>query len=130
MDLQLQMNLAENLRILRQNKNLSQSMLADKVSICRSSYCQYELGERVPDLSTLYSLSSFYHVKIDTLIHGNIRQVLSDYFAYEDYGKNELRILSIFANLSDVSKGRLIEKGEQLLEEDRARRRSKFYHSY
>lgn len=127
MDLNLQLNLAENLRILRQYKSLSQAAMANEISICRSSYCQYETGERMPDVTTLYAISKFYHISIDTLIHGNIRQVLSDYFLYDSCTRDEQRLLTIFANLSPCCKGKLLERGEQLMEEDNARKRKSLY---
>lgn len=118
MDKELQYNLAQNLKILRQNKKLSQSAMSEKIAVCRSSYCQYELGERAPDLSTLCAISSFYQVKIDTLIFGDVQKVISDYFLYDSYSRDELRLISLFANLSDFSKGRLLERAEQLREQE------------
>lgn len=118
MNIDLQYNLAQNLKALRQNKKLSQSATAEKISVCRSTYCQYELGERAPDLNALCALSDFYHVKVDTLIYGDIQQVISDYFMYEFYGQDELRLLSLFSHLSDFAKGRLLERAEQLREQE------------
>ncbi len=59
---------ANNLRSLRLFNGLTQEQIASHLHVSRSAYCQYELGKRVPDFSTLLSLSTLYSVSIDSLL--------------------------------------------------------------
>lgn len=121
MRMELQQRVAHNLTVLRKNAKLSQSALSSKISICRSTYSQYEQGDRLPDVNTLYSLCSFYHVNMDTLVNKDVQTVLQEYFLYQEYTREETKLLALYTALSDFSKGRLIEHAEILAQLDRRR---------
>lgn len=123
MKIELQQRVAHNLTVLRQNAKLSQTALASEISVSRSTYCQYEQGERLPDVNTLYTLCKFYHVNIDTLLNNDVQTVLQEYFLYQEYTREESKLLALYTSLSDFSKGRLIERAEELAQLDRLKRR-------
>lgn len=127
MKLELQRRVSHNLAILRQNAGLSQSALASKISISRSTYCQYEQGEHLPDVNTLYTLCKFYHVNIDTMLNYDANIVLQEYFMYQDYTLDETKLLTLYHSLSDFSKGRLIERAEELAQLDALKRQESYY---
>lgn len=54
--------LAKNLRALRDANNLNQGDLSDMLNISRQAYSNYENSKRTPDLDSLLRLASFYHV--------------------------------------------------------------------
>lgn len=56
------------IRLLRQKQNLSQAELAKSLSITPALISAYELGERVPSLSNLIKLASFFRVSSDYLL--------------------------------------------------------------
>ncbi|MBQ7505338.1 MAG: helix-turn-helix domain-containing protein [Ruminococcus sp.] len=58
----------DNLKYLRQNKNLTQQKLADVLGISRSAIGMYESGEREPDFETLEAIADFFNVRFDELI--------------------------------------------------------------
>lgn len=118
----LQIRVAHTLSVLRQNAKLSQTVLASKLSICRSTYCQYEQGDRLPDVHTLYHLCRFYHINIDTLLNCDVHAVLEEYFLYQEYTEEETALLQLYNSLSDFSKGRLLERAEELARVDQLRR--------
>ncbi len=122
MNIELQQRIAHNLTVLRQNAKLSQSALSSQLSINRSTYCQYEQGERLPDVNTLCRLCKFYHVNINTLLNNDVQAVLQEYFLYQEYTRDETKLLALYNSLSDFSKGRLVERAEELAQLDRARR--------
>lgn len=62
---------AENLKILRERKQLTQQQLADKLDISRSTVGMYENGSREPDFETLELIADFFNVNMDRLI-GNL----------------------------------------------------------
>ncbi|MCQ4638319.1 helix-turn-helix domain-containing protein [Anaerovorax odorimutans] len=117
------LRLSRNLQILRRTVRLSQTELATKIGLCRSSYSQLEQGERLPDLHTLYLLSQFYHVAMDVLVKCDVQSVLSDYFLHQNLSKNERQLLKLYSRLSEVSKGQLLERAEELARLDILRRK-------
>lgn len=122
MKAELQQRVSKNLSVLRQNAKLSQSALSTKISICRSTYCQYEQGERLPDVNALYTLCKFYHVNVDTILNCDVHTVLQEYFLYQEYTRQETKLLALYNSLSDFSKGRLVERAEELAQLDKLRR--------
>lgn len=122
MTIDTQMRVANNLAALRKTANLSQAALSEKVIVCRSTYAQYEQGDRLPDLDTLYALAEFYHVKLDTLVNCDMQVVLEDYFLHHEYTREETQLMELYSKLSDFAKGRLIERAEELARLDVQRR--------
>lgn len=122
MKMQLQQRVGHNLSILRQNTRLSQSALASKISLSRSTYCQYEQGERLPDVNTLHMLCKYYHVSMDTILNCDVQTVLQEYFLHQEYTRSETKLLALYNSLSDFSKGRLVERAEELAQLDQLRR--------
>ncbi len=67
MKLETQMQIAANLKALRQSKGISQRELAAKMGLDRSIYSLYENGRRVPDSEVLFLLSKFVQVPRELL---------------------------------------------------------------
>ena len=105
---------AQNLVALRKSASLSQTQLAEKLRIGRSTYSQYEQGERLPDMTTMHGLAKIYKVKVDTIINSEMQIALSEHFLHQEYTSEETSILYLFNSLTDFSKGRLIEHAEAL----------------
>lgn len=61
-------NLAQNLKILRKEKKLTQAQLAERVGVNRSVIGAYEEGRAEPKLSTLVLLSRFFNLSLDELV--------------------------------------------------------------
>jgi len=61
---------ADNLRLLREQRNLSQEQLADNLNIPRSTITHYEsqIGERLPRMDRLQQIADFFGVTIDQLV--------------------------------------------------------------
>ena len=64
--------LANNLRHLRKQHELTQKDLSRMLNISRQAYSNYETSKRTPDLDTLLYLSRFYHISLDTLVLRNL----------------------------------------------------------
>lgn len=60
--------LAENLRRLRNDHNYTQTQIGDKLNISRQAYSNYETGKRIPDLDILFRIADIYHVTLEQLI--------------------------------------------------------------
>lgn len=62
------MLLSDRLQKLRRRFGYSQATLADKLSISRMAYTQYETGHRQPSLDMLVQFSILYQVSTDYLL--------------------------------------------------------------
>lgn len=60
--------LKDKLKILRNEKNLTQESLAKILNVSVSTISMYETGSREPDLYTLARLSDYYGVTTDYLL--------------------------------------------------------------
>lgn len=65
------MSFNEQLKKLREERNLSQSDFAKDIGLTRSAISMYELGKREPNLETLKKFADFFNVSIDELIDKN-----------------------------------------------------------
>lgn len=57
----------QRLKQLRESKGLTQSQLAEELSIGRASISNYELGSRTPDLDVLVKIADYFEVTTDYL---------------------------------------------------------------
>lgn len=60
--------IAERIKMLRENKQLSQSDLSKRLGITRSSINAWEMGISTPSTTYLVELSQIFHVSIDYLL--------------------------------------------------------------
>ena len=58
---------SSNLRMLRQNRHLSQDKLADELNLSRSLIGMFESGKRKPSYETLELIADFFNVRLDDL---------------------------------------------------------------
>lgn len=56
------------LRDLREDRDLTQTQIADYLKIRQNTYSQYENGKREIPLDFLWKLADYYNVSIDYLI--------------------------------------------------------------
>jgi transcriptional regulator with XRE-family HTH domain len=56
------------LKLLRNNKGLSQRQLAKKLNVAPSTLAMYELNKREPDYETLGKIADFFDVNTDYLL--------------------------------------------------------------
>ncbi|WP_203334325.1 helix-turn-helix domain-containing protein [Planococcus beigongshangi] len=60
--------LSDRLKNLRTRRNITQSDLAKRIGVARTTYAMYEQGQREPDYETLQRLADFYEVSVDYLL--------------------------------------------------------------
>jgi transcriptional regulator with XRE-family HTH domain len=58
----------ERLKLLRENKELSQDYVATQIDVSRATYSHFENNRNEPGLETLVKLSKFYSVSVDYLL--------------------------------------------------------------
>lgn len=66
---------SENLRVLRNQKELSQQKLADALIITRAALSKYEEGKSEPPLVVLSRMAKYFHISIDVLIGVDLHKI-------------------------------------------------------
>ena len=59
------MNYSERIRILREDRDLTQSTIAEMLKVGQRTYCDYELGKTRIPVDSLIILARFYNVSMD-----------------------------------------------------------------
>ena len=62
------LKIADRLKTLREQHNLTQQAVAEKIMVSRSSYSHYELGLKQPTIETLYRIAELYQTSIDYIV--------------------------------------------------------------
>ena len=60
--------LGKNLKYMRECHKMSQSQLAGKLWLDRSSISGYEIGKRMPDILILWEMAEIMNVSLDELV--------------------------------------------------------------
>lgn len=115
MKYETQMRLAANLKRLRLLNGYSQAYLAEKLQTDRSVLALYESGRRCPDPEMLYSLAQIYGLPMEILLETDPEMIADKSASRNASEKGEKELLHFFRRLSSFSRGRLLEKAEDLL---------------
>ncbi|PWJ48334.1 helix-turn-helix transcriptional regulator [Faecalicatena contorta] len=92
--------LVENLYILRKAHNYTQETLGKMLNISRQAYSNYETSKRTPDLDLLIKLSQIYGVTLDQLVNqpytanGIIREQKGPYAPGMEIGSGDMLYLT------------------------------------
>ncbi|TGD57910.1 XRE family transcriptional regulator [Flavobacterium humi] len=70
--------ISDNLKWLRNKRNLSQQEVADGMKLPVDRYKKYEYGKNVPPAETLLLISRYYHISIDLLLTIDLRKISID----------------------------------------------------
>ena len=92
------------LKLLRNEKNMSQQELADALGISKSSINMYERGERQPNFEILETIADYFNVDIDYLLGRTTKttkiinpHTLAAHFDGDEYTEEELNKIKEFA---------------------------------
>lgn len=89
--------LGDRLAKKRKQKKLTQEDVAKKLTIPRSTYSNYELDNREPDVETLLALADLFDCSVDWLTGNSKESFVDDYQDTDDIDKqimNELKRVS------------------------------------
>lgn len=64
----------KNIKFFREKKNITQSELADKLSVTRQAVSNWENGKTEPDIEMLNKIASVLEISIEELIYGFKRE--------------------------------------------------------
>lgn len=91
------LNLGENLKRLRKERNLSQEQLAEMLNVSRQAISKWESNKTYPDIENLILLRNLFNVTLDDLIVNENKAEVEDTIVSSklpndnitDYDKNE-----------------------------------------
>lgn len=136
----MKLNIAENIRKNRHEKNLSQEVLAERLGVSFQTISKWERGECYPDIEMLPEIASFFGITIDVLMGTDTYQEKEDvakiqeklrYYdmlrdekslincaenALKKYPNNHLLMAWIVYGSQNINPKRSIELGEYVLE--------------
>ena len=69
------MNLADNLKKIRKDNNLSQEDLADKLGVSRQSVSKWESGQAYPEMDKVLQICKLFNLNINDLLNEDINEV-------------------------------------------------------
>lgn len=95
------MSFGENLRVLLEEREMTQKELAMQLNIAPSTMGSYVQNAREPDFATLKLLANYFDVSIDFLL---------DNFTGKISNHQEAELLRIFRSLSDEQKAICLEQ--------------------
>lgn len=69
------MNLADNLKRIRKDNNLSQEQLAEKLGVSRQSVSKWESNQAYPEMDKVLEICKLFNLNIDELMNQDIKEV-------------------------------------------------------
>lgn len=69
------MNLADNLKKIRKDNNLSQEQLAEKLGVSRQSVSKWESNQAYPEMDKVLQICNLFNLNIDELLNQDIKEV-------------------------------------------------------
>jgi len=88
-----------NLRLLREERKLSQQRLADEFSLAQSQIHNYENGSYEPDISTLGKYADFFDVSVDFLLGRTLVRHKAEPVREYDLNKAEQTLVDRYRSL-------------------------------
>ncbi|ANZ96554.1 MULTISPECIES: helix-turn-helix domain-containing protein [Brochothrix] len=93
-------NFGEKLKMLREQNDITQEEVSQKLNVTRQSVSNWENNKNYPDLTTLVTLSQLYNISLDDLLKDENNVVKSMKTELNSYRSSELIKLIIFSVLA------------------------------
>jgi transcriptional regulator with XRE-family HTH domain len=100
-------HLSSNIRLLRKRKGRTQEEVALVVGLKRPTYCGLELGNSLPGIESLVSLSDYFGVAVDTLLRVDLSKLSAFHLSELERGNDvfirgsNIRVLATTTNDRD-----------------------------
>ncbi len=94
----------KNIRFFRENKNMTQAELAEKLYVTRQAVSNWENGKTEPDIDTLNKIATVLEISVEELIYGFKRKstVIHNHITSQHITKHITKGLSFGAVLAIV----------------------------
>jgi transcriptional regulator with XRE-family HTH domain len=94
----------DNLKLLRQQHNLSQQKLAEILHVSQQSIYKYENDITAPDIETLINMADYFNTSVDYLIgYSDIPRKIES-TTQTDLNADELDLIKMYRKLSEHQK--------------------------
>lgn len=93
------MNLADNLKRIRKENNLSQEQLAEKLGVSRQAVSKWESGQSYPEMDKVIQICTLFNLNMNELVNENLKEVKE---AKEEKNISNKYISSFFDYLTKV----------------------------
>lgn len=90
------MELGKQIKTYRQEAQLSQEELADRIYVSRQTVSNWETGKSYPDVNSLVLLSEVFNISLDKLIKGDVEMMK------EAISKDDVLKLNRYGNISGL----------------------------
>lgn len=90
----------KNLKLLRDEKGISQEKLGEIIGVSQQSIYKYETSDVEPDISTLIEMADYFSVSVDYLIGNTIIRNKIETVDKYDLNSAESKIIDNFRKLS------------------------------
>ncbi len=105
--------LGEKIKTLRVSRKMTQSELAEKLNVTKSTISSYENDSRQPSYEVLIKISSLFNVTIDSLLMGERNGIYLDVHNLNQYQiKVILDLLNVFT-MDNISKPMIDDKNNE-----------------
>lgn len=109
--------LGEKIKSLRVSRKMTQSELAEKLNVTKSTISSYENDSRQPSYEVLIKISSLFNVTIDSLLMGERNGIYLDVHNLNQYQiKVILDLLNVFT-MDNIPKPVIDNKEEVIIDE-------------
>lgn len=88
----------KNLKILRQNNNLTQRELAEKVKIPKTNIGHYEVGITEPSLENLIKLADYFGCSVDYLLGHETQGIIH----LDSFTPTQQKIIPLLSSLNEA----------------------------
>lgn len=117
--------LRDTLKELRNDKNLTQKELSEKLGLSKNTVCEYEKGRAEPSIETLIELSKIFGVSVDYLVgieddFGNVAVNIN-----ADLTAEEKTILELFNQLPDARRRTIIDTMRYMVDSNKSTKTNK-----
>lgn len=70
-------NIGKTIKKLREEKNITQEQLAEKLNVTRQAVSNWETSKTQPDINTITKISEILEIPVEEVIYGG-KQIMSD----------------------------------------------------
>lgn len=113
----MQKNQKLRLRDLRNDKDMTQSEVADIIKTSANYYGEYENGKREIPIDRILLLAEFYNVSLDYITRRtNVKSVATNENVPTKYKPDETALISMYKTLSDRQKRAIHELVRSILD--------------
>ena len=114
------------LKTLREQNNLTQRSLAEKINVTHGAIGNWEMGKRDPDISTLVKIAEYFGVSIDYLVgHSSEPYDVSTPAPSDEYTDAEKRVIAAYRTLVPGMQDYILEMIEKLADVDTGENKGK-----